>query len=107
MPPLRAWAALAAAVIAGCARPPHDSFVHTQHASWNTLAGTVDGKSALRDQVSAQGQSARGLYFSYPYLLRFGARGVQRTLARARMDAAVLDVKDARGRVSHRTHVKA
>ena len=107
MPPLRLWAALLASLVIGCARPPHDSFVRTQHGSWSTLAGSVDGKSALRDQVSTQGRSAHGLYFSYPYLLRFGARGVQRTLAGAHMNAAVLDVKDARGRVSHRTRVRA
>jgi hypothetical protein len=82
--------------------------LHTQQASWSTLAGSAaDGKRSLHDTVSQKGRAARGLYFSYPYLQRFGARGVRRTLARSRMDAAVLDVKDARGRVSHRTRVRA
>jgi len=61
----------------------------------------------LEDTVTPEGKAARGLYFSYGYLQRFGAEGVARTLKGTKTNAAVLDVKDASGRVSHRTRVKA
>jgi hypothetical protein len=93
--------------LAGCARPWPQQPAREHRAGWVTLAGGVDGQPVTRDDVSARARAARGLYFSYPYMLRFGARGVRRTLSGARMDAAVLDVKDASGRISHRTRVRA
>lgn len=75
--------------------------------AWHSLAAVSAPKTSEEDTVSPQGKAARGLYFSYGYMQRFGARGVLRTLARTRMNSAVLDVKDSKGRITHRTHVKA
>ena len=57
------------------------------------------------DRVSERGQRARGLYITYPFLRRFGASGVAKMVKRARLDAAVLDLKDDQGRVSFVTQV--
>ncbi len=59
------------------------------------------------DRMTAKGQRARGLYITYPYLHRFKAAGVSRLLARAKMDTAVIDLKDDQGRISYATEVEA
>jgi hypothetical protein len=59
------------------------------------------------DRLSPKGQRARGLYFTYPYVDIFKARGVTRTVSHARVDAAVIDLKDDQGRISYRTQVAA
>jgi hypothetical protein len=59
------------------------------------------------DRISAKGQRARGLYFTYPYVDIFKARGVARLVSHARLDAAVIDLKDDQGRISYRTQVAA
>src|SRR4051794_37918737 len=46
------------------------------------------------DRVSAQGQAARGLYFSSDVVAALGAQGVIRVVRNARMNAAVIDLKD-------------
>src|SRR5690242_16188886 len=46
------------------------------------------------DRMSLKGQRARGLYFTYPYVDIFKARGVTRLISHARLDAAVIDLKD-------------
>ena len=57
------------------------------------------------DRVSPQGQGARGLYFTYPYVRRFKASGVAGLLKRSRLDTALIDLKDDQGRISYRTAV--
>ncbi len=67
-----------------------------------------DGSGAtFVDRVSEQGQRARGLYITYPYLNIFGSKGVIRMLKNARLDTAVIDLKDDAGRISYRTGVEA
>src|SRR5688572_15994120 len=59
------------------------------------------------DKMTEQGQRARGLYITYPYLHLFKAKGVAGMINRSRMDAAVVDLKDDQGRISFRTKVAA
>jgi hypothetical protein len=107
----RALGALALATLAACraAEVPTtpQPLAQPQQAAWQSLAGSSGEAASVRDEVTAQGKGAHGLYFSYGYLQRFGSRGVWRTLDRTRMNAAVLDVKDSSGRISHRTRVEA
>ena len=58
------------------------------------------------DRMTTEGQSARGLYITYPHMERFKASGVARLLQRARLNAAVIDLKDDQGRVSFSTQVE-
>ncbi len=67
--------------------------------------GSTRPQSTFVDRMSPRGQGARGLYFTYPHLRRFKAAGVAGLLRRARLDTAVLDLKDDQGRVSYRTAV--
>jgi hypothetical protein len=64
-------------------------------------------KATFVDRMSLKGQRARGLYFTYPYVSIFGAKGVTGLLSRSRLDTAVIDLKDDKGRVSYRTKVAA
>jgi len=57
------------------------------------------GVASLEDPVSAEGRAARGLYFSGPFMRRYGVDGVLAALRPGRMNAAVIDVKDGQGRV--------
>jgi hypothetical protein len=57
------------------------------------------GGASLEDPVSAQGRTARGLYFSGPFVRRHGVEGMLAALRPGRMNAAVIDVKDGQGRV--------
>ncbi len=59
------------------------------------------------DRMTLKGQRARGLYFTYPYVEIFKARGVTRLVSHSRLDTAVIDLKDDRGRISYRTKVAA
>jgi hypothetical protein len=59
------------------------------------------------DRMSEQGQRARGLYFTYPYMRIFKAKGAAQLLKRSRLDTAVIDLKDDAGRVSFETEVEA
>lgn len=59
----------------------------------------------LVDVVSEQGQKARGLYFSGPKVAGLGVRNLVATLRLARMDAAVIDLKDEKGRVTFQTSI--
>lgn len=58
------------------------------------------------DRMSLQGQRARGLYITYPYISIYKPAGVARLLKRARLDTAVIDLKDDQGRISYRTDVE-
>ncbi|AKF09345.1 putative glycoside hydrolase [Sandaracinus amylolyticus] len=53
------------------------------------------------DELSERIQQARGLYITAPYVRVNGARGVVRIIRSSAMDAAVLDLKDATGRVNY------
>lgn len=59
----------------------------------------------FRDPVSEQGQRARGLYFTGPYIQIYGAAGIIRTLRRANLDTAVIDLKDGQGRITYNTNI--
>ena len=59
-----------------------------------------------RDPMTVQGQQARGLYYTAMFLRRHGVEGVVRSVKRARLDAAVIDVKDAAGRMGYETDIE-
>jgi hypothetical protein len=90
----------------GCGLGHHAEQTHPLRSAVRFLAAPSRAPST-HDKLSAQGRSARGLYFSYNYVHHAGVKGIRRTLSRTRMDAAVLDIKDERGRVSYQTRVKA
>lgn len=58
-----------------------------------------------QDPMSELGQHARGLYLGALFVRNSGADAVIRTVQGARMNAAVLDLKDAEGRVHHDTQI--
>ena len=58
------------------------------------------------DVLSDAGKQAAGAYITGPYVKIFGAKGVIRTLKRARLNAAVIDLKDGQGRVGYQTSVE-
>lgn len=57
------------------------------------------------DPVNERGQHARGLYFGGPFVRGSGAEAIIRTVRNARMNAAVIDLKDSEGRVHHDTAI--
>jgi len=59
------------------------------------------------DPVTEAGQQARGLYLGASFVRRHGTEAVIRAVHAARMNAVVLDLKDAEGRVHHRTDIAA
>jgi hypothetical protein len=61
---------------------------------------------ALIDPVSEQGQRARGMYITGPYVRVVGASRVASSIRTAGLDAAVIDLKDGAGRVTYRTNVE-
>ena len=60
----------------------------------------------LVDKVSEQGQNARGQYFNGPVMRRLGAEGIIKSVLRANMNAAVIDLKDGEGRVLWDTSIE-
>jgi hypothetical protein len=66
------------------------------HADHRTEAPRPDPRV---DPVPPHGQSAQGLYFNSTFVRRFGPSGIISALRRARMSAAVIDVKDITGNV--------
>lgn len=72
------------------------------------LASLVPPAGAQRagdDPVSSRVQGATGLYITGPYVRIHGADGVAGILRSSRMDTAVIDLKDATGRVNHDTAI--
>ena len=69
------------------------------------LAGLVvpaDAQEARRgDELSERVQRSTGLYITAPYVRINGAEGVIRIVRSSNMDTAVLDLKDAAGRVNY------
>ncbi|MBN1655994.1 MAG: hypothetical protein JXA30_19660 [Deltaproteobacteria bacterium] len=63
------------------------------------------GDEKLVDPVSRQGQGARGLYFNSVVMRRIGAEGVIKAVRNARLDAAVIDLKDSEGRILYQTKI--
>ena len=72
-------------------------------------AGSGDGHASgtFVDKMTEQGQRARGIYTTYPYMHIFKAQGVVRLVQRTHLDAAVVDLKDDQGRISFPTKVAA
>ncbi len=68
-------------------------------------AAKAPAKGAFIDRVSVEGQRARGLYITYPYISIYKPSGVARMIKRAQLDTAVVDLKDDQGRISYRTEV--
>ncbi|MDQ3034998.1 MAG: putative glycoside hydrolase [Myxococcota bacterium] len=70
------------------------------------LALPADAQRAPADDpVSTRVQGSTGLYITGPYIRINGADGLVRMLQRSRMDTAVIDLKDATGRVNHDTAI--
>ncbi|MGE0788633.1 MAG: putative glycoside hydrolase [Sandaracinaceae bacterium] len=57
------------------------------------------------DRVSEQGQAARGLYLGASLVERHGHEAVVSAVRNAHMNAAVIDLKDAEGRVHYDTQI--
>ena len=57
------------------------------------------------DSLDERTQTATGLYFTGPYIAGRGAEGMIELLRLSRMDTAVIDLKDATGRVHHDTAI--
>lgn len=57
------------------------------------------------DTISERVQRSTGLYITGPYVRIHGAAGVIRIVQSSRMDTAVIDLKDATGRVNHDTAI--
>lgn len=72
-----------------------------------SVSKTKSEKGTFVDRMTEHGQRARGLYITYPYIHRFKAAGVARLVQRARLDAAVIDLKDDQGRIGYETSVEA
>jgi hypothetical protein len=69
------------------------------------LPPAARGGASLEDVVSPQGRAARGLYFTGPYIRRYGVEGILRSLRQGNLNAAVIDLKDDQGRVLFDTQV--
>lgn len=70
------------------------------------LAAPAHGQLAgPADHVDEAAATARGLYFTGPFVRGRGAAGVIDQLRAAHLDTAVLDLKDATGRVHHDTAI--
>lgn len=57
------------------------------------------------DVVSERGQNASGLYITGPFAQLKGPEGVARTIKKAGLNAAVIDLKDGAGRVTYDTKI--
>jgi len=64
-----------------------------------------DADRAWEDPVTEAGQNARGLYLGANFVRDHGAEGVIHHVRAARMNAVVLDLKDAEGRVHHESAI--
>ncbi len=98
---LCAWAAIGPA--ASWADPSHP--VTRPEAALRPVSHQLTRDVRLLDRVSEAGQRAHGLYFNAPVQHRLGPKGIIRTLRKAHMNAAVLDMKDGQGRVVWDTHI--
>ncbi|MCB9597653.1 MAG: hypothetical protein H6719_33355 [Sandaracinaceae bacterium] len=70
-------------------------------------AGAQDAeRDPFFDPVTEQGQNARGLYLGAGFVHQHGVEAVIHAVRNARMNAVVLDLKDAEGRVHHSTSIE-
>lgn len=95
--------------------PPAAAEVGQETAKRNAMSSTPQAPLASRkqataaavadyiDPVSPLGQSARGLYISGPFLRRHGVRHLIQHIKAAHLNAAVIDMKDDRGRITYAT----
>jgi hypothetical protein len=60
----------------------------------------------LHDELKPQGQAARGLYYSGMRVRYLGAERMVRELERAKLNAAVIDLKDGEGQVTYDSAVE-
>ncbi len=60
----------------------------------------------LYDPVSVQGQQARGMYITGPFVRVLGVDAVINRIQLARLDTAVVDMKDGAGRVTYDTQIE-
>ena len=102
--------AAAALLVAGPApgddhRPPPATGALAHGQSANGTGAHFQPVNPLRDVVSERGQRARGLYFPGPQVRLKGAAGIARIVHAARMDAAVIDLKDGQGRVTYNSRI--
>lgn len=65
----------------------------------------VRNSPSYYDPVTAAGIRAQGLYITGPFVKHFGATGVIHAVKGARLNAAVIDIKDDQARVTYRTNV--
>ncbi len=103
------------AVIGRADAPSEDAGEHPRHArsrhhaTHRTRPSADHDPSApdprWHDPVSARGQTARGLYVGASFVRNAGAEGVVRAVQGSHMNAAVIDVKDAAGRIHYDTDV--
>lgn len=68
-------------------------------------AAAEDAAASVHDAISEEGQHARGLYLGAAFVRQNGADAVVRLVRSSRMNAIVLDLKDAEGRVHHATAI--
>ena len=68
-------------------------------------ASAQDEDRRFEDPVTEAGQNARGLYLGARFVESHGVESVINAVRRARMNAVVLDLKDAEGRVHHDTAI--
>ncbi len=59
----------------------------------------------LYDEMTVQGQQARGLYLGGLFVQRVGISGIVRAVREAGLDAVVIDMKDGAGRVTYDTQI--
>ncbi len=72
---------------------------------WTGLACADADGDPLTDPVTEAGQRARGLYLGATFTRQHGAEGVLAEVRRTRMNAVVLDLKDAEGRVHYDSQI--
>jgi hypothetical protein len=63
------------------------------------------GQVTVPDRMTESVASATGLYFTGPFVEGRGSAGIIELLRNSRMDTAVIDLKDATGRVHHDTAI--
>jgi hypothetical protein len=75
-------------------------------ASLRLRAPVVRSDDPLVDPVSEAGQRARGMYITGPFVRVVGVDALIERLRAARLDAAVIDLKDGAGRVTYDTQIE-
>ncbi len=78
---------------------------HADDTLTQASAPVAPDDARLFDPISDATRNARGMYFNSPLTRMRGAEGIIRTVRAAGLSAAVIDVKDDRGRVLFDTQV--